>query len=300
MSQNDVIYSGRYTGNGTDTQTVSIGWKPALLITWSDDISATATSTGLAVKLGTVTGSDCLACQATSFLTQGISFNSDGFSVLAAAPFGENNRVYHYIAMRDSPSLMSGSYVGTGATMQVTTPMKVDSVFLIRFQGAVPSFVMKFPAQDSTLTFRFGTDANQFQGISLRRTGSNGFTLTNNAIVNTRGETYHWVATSDVVGSTSHFTGSKYAGDGILTSKLIELGMPPKFIIIAGTNDVVPIFAFSTNNKSSGSTDDDYGKLTSQYAYDTTDGITATSTGFMVGIDLNTILLNYEYYCGFY
>lgn len=286
--------TGLYTGSGGLQNVVVPGsTTPEVVLTWSDDISNTASSTGMAVKIDVITGSDYVALQDNVSLATGLTMISNGFSVDGDVSIGENKRRYTFFALSGS-MIHTGTYVGNGTSQVVSTPSSVQSLFIVAFQGTA-GFVVKFPDMSSSLAMRFANDVGRIQGVTLNVTGTNGFTVHQNT-VNLRGATYHYAAFSHIVGAVNFMTGSSYVGNGAAT-QFITSPKTPKWIIVASTASM----GFSIKDKFSGSNDSGVGELTTKYIYRQTNGIDIADTGtpgFIASSSFNSNNIQYHWLAG--
>ncbi len=78
MSLDAIIETGTYTGNGT-TQSVAIGWQPALVMTFSTRGGAPA-GKGLTVKVPDMAGDDVMICSTVALfdVADGVTLTSTG------------------------------------------------------------------------------------------------------------------------------------------------------------------------------------------------------------------------------
>lgn len=284
MSLDLIVANGSYTGNA-GTQSISIGWQPAVVITF-DTKGGTPGNRACSLKLPDMAGDDVLLCSTTAvFLTaNGLTIVSDGFDLGSDQRINGSGDTYHWIAFRAGPWLDTGTYTGDDPTaVTVTTGRQPDAVLVAQVSGTIAE-LWKMAVQSGATVAEFITTVLSVNGITIQSTG---FQASDNA--NDVGETFDWAALYPVPGSTRHFETGSYTGDGI-NPQAIALGRQPKAVFIFDVGDVDMAFKTDTMGGS------DNGMLTTAYAFDTSgNGITITSTGFSVGSLFNGSGVTYQW-----
>jgi hypothetical protein len=284
MSLDLIVATGSYTGNG-GTQSISIGWQPAVVMTF-DTKGGTPNNRACSLKLPDMAGDDVLLCSTTAvFLTaNGLTIVSDGFDLGSDQRINGSGDTYHWVAFRAGPWIDTGTYTGDDPTaVTVTTGRQPGAVLAGQVSGTIAQF-WKMAVQAGATVAEFITTVISVNGITIQSTG---FQASDNA--NDVGETFDWAALYPVPGSTRHFETGEYTGNGV-NPQAIALGAQPRAVFVFDVANV-DLF-FKTDTMASA----DVADLTTAYAFDTSgNGITLSSTGFSVGSLLNTNTSTYQY-----
>jgi hypothetical protein len=216
------VASGSYTGNGADNRSISgVGFQPNAVIVKSDDNSGVAE-----MRTSTMAGDNTKPLSGGTALTANLiqSLDANGFTLGNDNAVNRNTRDYHWVAFKTFSGDMSvGTYTGNGTSQSVTG------------LGFSPDYVMMLPANNQratqrmagmTATFQFDADAGIANGITSL--DSNGFSVGNNAKVNSSGITYHYVAFNEDV---DEMDTSSYAGTGASHS-ITGVGFQPAYVIV--------------------------------------------------------------------
>ena len=216
------VASGSYTGNGSDNRSITgVGFQPNVVIVKSDDNSGVAemrTSTMPSDTTKPLSGATAL----TANLIQ--SLDANGFTLGNDNAVNRNARAYHWVAFKTFSGDMSvGTYTGNGTSQSVAG------------LGFSPEYVMMLPANNQratqrmsgmTATYQFDADAGIATGITSL--DSNGFSVGNNAKVNSSGITYHYVAFNEDV---DEMDTASYSGTGAGHS-ITGVGFQPAYVIV--------------------------------------------------------------------
>lgn len=289
MSLDIIIETGSYTGNSA-TQSIAIGWQPALVMIASARTSGPAAGRALSFKLPDMVGDDFGECSSGFGLTtlNGITLTSTGFDVGSDDVINDSGFTFHWVAIREGPAVDSGTYTGSGGTTNVTTGRQPSVVLCPQVTPPGPEMLWKFASQASDAMVSFESAIVGSTGLTLVSTG---FDATNEA--DDSGETFDWVALYDIVGSTRHFETGSFTGDGN-ASQSISLGRQPKFVMIFNETS-----GAEYGLKSDTMAGDDYALLDTAYSFDTTGGITLVADGFDVAADFNTLNDVYRFMVGY-
>lgn len=226
-----LVKAGKYTGNGSDPQTISgVGFQPKAIFVMATvgtgDASCTQWKTA---DMSTGATGVTRSCGSAVELATGQidSFTSDGFLVRDQKNI--NTTTYYYIAFGGS-SCVTGTYTGDGVDNKAITGIGFKPKWVVLGGGAATSNLHKCTATgDSTdncqYFFAVADQNNRIQSLD-----SDGFTLGNAANVNTNLQSYYYMAiTGDNV-----FSGT-YTGD-LVDGRLIT-GIPfiPESIFVKGS-----------------------------------------------------------------
>ena len=274
MTQNNIFHTGSYTGNG-GTQSISIGWQPALVLICSERSSGPSAGRAISFKTPDMAGDDFLECSADAIFTtvNGITLTSDGFSVGSDDVINRSTTVFHFLAVRDHPAIDTGTYTGNGTDPQsITTGRQPGAVFVWQTSGTEEA-AFKPGSLSSNDSFTFVAGAATATDITLTSTG---FDVEGG--LNTNTETYIWFALYTIVGSDQHIETDTYQGIGT-PNPLLTIGYQPRFVFIFDGNGEK--FGFKTDTMSSG----EHGRLNAtDYTYETgTTGVVIESDGFRHG-----------------
>jgi hypothetical protein len=237
MTLHKVFASGSYTGNGS-SQTIEIGWDAAYVITVGN--KATGPGDGRSVgnqKISTMSSTNSLrrgGTGTTTYTTNGLALTSTGFTVSTNAS-NENSITYYWYAIRAGAHVDVGTYTGDGSTspgQAITTGRQPCSVQII---GQNATAVVKNRMMSGDVSYRYATGAAIEQssgsnGVSIQ---SDGFTV-KGTHGNTSGQTYHYIAQYDIVGSTGLNRCETLVGDGgagPVSGQDIVLGAYPRYAI---------------------------------------------------------------------
>ena len=287
MSLDLIVESGEYVGNG-GTQSISIGWQPAMVMIVTTRTGGPAGQRAWSVKMATMPGDDFASCNATADwkTTNGITLTSDGFDVGSNPEINRNGDTIHWWAVREYPSIDWGSYVGDGAPggVKIATNRQPTAVFI--FNETTPSFITKM------FTMAAPDDAEAFDGAIATQPWveltSAGFIPKLTA--NTLNDLYHWVALYDLPGSTRHFRQGEHTGD-VNPAQQVVLGVQPRMVIVSDTG-------MTLGAKFRASLPTEYGQLQTNYKWVTSGGITLNAAGFLAGGDFNADTVVYDHLAG--
>lgn len=216
------VATGSYTGNGADDRSLTVGFQPDVVI-----VKATNTQIGV-MRTSTMSGDAAKpATGATALVADRIqSFGANGFTLGTNAQVNGGGTTYHWIAFKAVAGVMKvGSYTGNGSASRSITGV-----------GYAPEYAAVLPAGAQRANHRFAGMTRGFQfdndtGSTTRVTAldADGFTVGNNADVNTNGSTYHYITFNEVAGSV---TSASYTGDNTDPRNLTGMGFRPAYAMI--------------------------------------------------------------------
>lgn len=303
MSFDPIIETGTYTGNA-GTQSISIGWQPAVVLIASGKTTNPAKDQSFSYKTDTMGGDDFVSYDTEVRLVtvDGITLTSDGFDIGLEAKINNNTEPFFWIAFRAGPQIDTGTYTGNGVGgRQITTGRQPAFVVVLQTSGT-ESVSTKFGNVSGPATHQFQTINHFIEGINIL---SDGFDLQVGLSppidflirVNIDTETYHWFAFYESSGSTRNFELSTYTGDGS-DPQTVVLGRQPKMVMVFGrTLTSVKEMAFVTPEFPSGRTS----YFASSHIIDDPDiQALVVATGFEVNVDLNANTTVYPFIAGYF
>jgi hypothetical protein len=274
MSLEKIIATGSYSGDGA-SQSISIGWQPAMVMIVSSRTTGPSTGRGVAFKFADMAGDDFACCETEAVYTtsNGITLTSDGFSVGSDDCINKNAQTFYWVAFRECPAVDTGSYTGGGTGQTITTGRQPDAVFIFdSTSSVVKTMHWKFSSMASAYCERFDYDLNGADVITL---ASNGFTVSGSA--DASGETFYWVAFYNDKQPTRHTECVTWSGDGG-GDKTVTLGYQPKFVLIC--RDLDPAEYDDMDFKTIDMASSGRGELHTDYTWETGGTCTISSTGF--------------------
>jgi hypothetical protein len=289
VSLNRIQASGVYAGNGS-SQTITIGWQPALIIISSDATGGPQTDRATSYKMASMAAAGYMSGNSSAEYktSNGITITSTGFSVGSNDDINDSGDNFYWTAFRAGPWIDTGSYTGTGSNGSVTTGRQPSFVFLAEDAAGSDTMMWKNARRAAAGIAKktSGYFINE-GGITLTSTG---FDISENAIIS--GSTYYWIALYSQVGGTRHFEVGSYTGNG--SGQTITLGYQPISGIIIG--DGAQGTAIKAASMSAAATATTAGL----HVWSTTNGITFLSTGFSVGSSntVNANNVNYNFIMG--
>jgi hypothetical protein len=189
-------------------------------------------------------------------------------------------------------SIQTGYYVGNGGTNSVTGLGFQPETVIVKTHTTTGTAVIKTSAMPANSTAFFLNTANDTS--SMVTLGSDGFSVSNNANVNTANVRYLWVAFagSDCTASGTMCVGT-YTGNGANPRK-ITTGFQPAFVMVKRSTAVAANFRTASMANNVGN----YFHNTAQV---TNGGLFATlvSDGFNVGSAVNNVNTGIYYYVAF-
>lgn len=242
-----IFLYGAFTGTGADNQNVTgPDFRPDMLILKNstsgttadrDPVMSTRESYGdQAVSLGQNTA-------VTVNLIQ--ELQSGGFQIGNGNRANQSGATIYAMVFGGAPSpttsgtflMESGSYTGNGSSLAVSgLPFAPDLVMVKSVTAQYGVFRTSLMHGDSTAYL--GVNTADFTGGITSLTPS-GFTLGNNATVNSNGVTYHWQAFGNAYnprtnsGATDFAIGT-YSGNAIDDRNISELPWQPNFVVTKG------------------------------------------------------------------
>ena len=193
-SGNSDIKTGSYTGNETDSRSITnVGFEPDLVWIKRDGTStATWRSTALTGDNSSFFG---LTAETANHVQ---ALEPDGFQVGANARVNANGSTYYYAAFKNvSSQIATGSYTGDGADDRNVTGVGFKPELVWIKDSSITNNARFKPASlASDKTSQFGSGANVANVIQALQ--NDGFQVGSAASVNTSGSTYRWVAFNDI------------------------------------------------------------------------------------------------------
>lgn len=221
-----ITETGSYTGNGS-SQTITIGWQPALVLIASHRTGGPGGGRGFTMKVAAMSGDDVQgnSTEAEYKTTNGVTLTSTGFSVGSDQEYNHSGETFSYIAFRDSPALDYGTYTGNTGTQTITTGRQPTMLFVCQTSGTELTF-WKYNSLSGADAVEFQTEISLVSALTLQTTG---FQASGNANLNS--ETYVYVSINVERSSTVYLECGSYTGN-TADAQTITLGYQPKFVLI--------------------------------------------------------------------
>ena len=275
--------TGSYGGN-SGTQSFVLGFQPAAIWIVNDRTTGTTANRAECLKLAPMSGATYMSnnSNATIKTTNGITINSDGFSVGSNDDINDTGSTYYWTAIKAGPWLDVGTYSGTGGSQSILLNRQPIYVTIAE-DGATDSSIWKTElAAGATAMRKTGSVASSSPLVTLTSTG-----FDSAGLASTSGSTYYYLALYRVVGATQHFETGSYTGNAATLS--VALGFQPSSLLVSDPSSVTHKFPSMA--------DDDMGVLTGTHSWEVANGLTLTATGFDVGslaaINSNSVVYNY-------
>ena len=207
------VLSGTYTGDGTDSRFIDqLGFQPDVVIVKGAGAQVAV------IRSSSMAGDNTKPMTGATALTANLveALNTTGFTIGDDSRVNQNAVDYHWIAFRQgSKRLKVGSYTGNGAASQAITGVGFSPEFVIIMAATGSEAVWRSSADTESFNFTTGAGATWISAL-----GADGFTVANDARVNTNGTTYHYVAWNEVDGvmDVGAYTGNATDGTNITTT----------------------------------------------------------------------------------
>jgi hypothetical protein len=217
------IISGSYTGDGVNGRTIGqLGFQPDVVI-----IKGNNAQVGV-IRTSSMTGDNSKPLSGATALTANLieSFTTTGFTIGNDARVNTNGSSYYWIAFKQGAKrLRVGSYTGNGAGSRSITGVGFSPEFVIVMAATGSEAIWRSSAD--TEAFNFATSTGDTTWISAL--GADGFTVNNDARVNTNGTTYHYVAWNEIDGIMD--VGS-YSGNGADPRAIAATTGQPEYVFV--------------------------------------------------------------------
>lgn len=241
------ITTGSYTGDGTASKPISVGFQPTIVIIKGDISNAAVIATDVmgADKTKPIAGN---VATGTNMVK---SFDSNGFTVGSDITVNSSLTPYYYVAIRDTSGAFfkTFSYIGTGVADNKTPCGFNPGLVVVWSDGATAT---------NWRSSHSGTDSNLFDGgtSNVRITGfvTNGFSVGTSSVVNTNGQLYYGFCAKSSVGFMS---AKKYTGNGVDNTDITGMGFKPSFSVTKRLDlSTKAAFRFASNSGDSAPTVD--------------------------------------------
>ncbi|MCA9327514.1 hypothetical protein KDA14_03220, partial [Candidatus Saccharibacteria bacterium] len=235
-----------YTGNATDNRSITgVGFQPSMVIV-KNSTSTTANNRR------SVISSDKHFADDTSYFSDAVAdgtnliqgMESDGFQIGTGNQTNQNATTEYYMAFGGAPSLSGssgsfsmaqGSYSGNGSSQSISgVGFKPDLVMVNGEGSSFAVFRTNYMVGDATAYFASGTA--DFAG-GVTSLDADGFSVGNNATVNTNATTYHWQAfggayNSNTQTGSADFATGVYYGTGGDSRNIDDIPFQPDLVVI--------------------------------------------------------------------
>lgn len=251
------IQTGYYIGNATDNRAITgLGFSPDLVLLKDN---TTAGADGILWKTTSMAGdSAALLGEAEANIANNIqSLDADGFTIGSDTDVNSSNVLHYWVAFDGSDCTASGtfcvgSYSGNGTSQSLNIGFQPDMVIVKRSGASLG--VWKSSAMTGTNTNYFSATTQDTGGQMIQSLDATGFTVGNNATVNTSSNTYWYVAFKQVSNfmDVGTYTGNGTDNRNITSTDDAGLTFQPDFVFVKSTHVTTPTTAVFNNTESYG------------------------------------------------
>ncbi|MEK7572063.1 MAG: hypothetical protein AAB553_07365 [Patescibacteria group bacterium] len=251
------IQSGYYIGNATDNRAITgLGFSPDLVLLKDN---TTAGNDGVLWRSSPMTGERTVKFEAEADLTTNAiqSLDSDGFTLGTSTDVNSSNIMHNWVAFDGSDCTASGtfcvgSYTGNGTSQTITTGFQPDAV-VVKRSGASAA-VWRSSSMGANTTDYFINTNQDSSGQMIQSFTSSGFTIGNNATVNTSSNTYWFFAFKQVSGAMDVGTYTGNATDNRNIDSSVDSGLTfrPNFVFTKNANATTAVTAVLSNTENYG------------------------------------------------
>jgi hypothetical protein len=224
------IQTGYYVGNATDNRAITgLGFSPDLVLLKDNTNGG---NEGIVFKTSSMPSETTIALAETDAVltTNHIqSLDADGFTVGNDADVNGINTFFGYVAFDGSDCSSSGtfcvgSYTGNGAASQAITSVGFQPNLVIVKRSGATQGVWKSSSMPGT-TSNYFDNVNELASGGINSLDATGFTVGNNAAVNTNANTYYFVAFKEVAGAMDVGTYTGNATDNRNIDSSVDSGL---------------------------------------------------------------------------
>lgn len=250
------IQTGYYIGNATDNRPITgLGFAPDLVLL--KDNTAAGTD-GVLWRSSAMTGETTAKFEAEADLPLDSiqSLDSDGFTIGTDNDANSSNVMYFWVAFAGSDCSASGTfcvgkYTGNGSSQNITGVGFQPDMVVIKRSGA-SSAVWRSSSMGANTTNYFINTTQDTGGQMIQSLGATGFTVGNNATVNTSGNTYWYFAFKQAAGvmDVGTYSGNATDNRNITSANDAGLNFQPDFVLVKNANaaSAVPAAMSITEN----------------------------------------------------
>lgn len=233
------LETGEYTGNGT-SQSISIGWRPALVVTAKMKNTGPGSRKGLVFKIDTMPNDEVVISNFNwTEIDNAITITDDGFSVNNQNMVNRNNEDVAWFAIRSGIHTFTGSYVGSSPTNTLLDIQSDLGYFLLANTTDIEmGMKTDWMNDDPDLAGGAGVwywqgdggggDVDQVRGVLFSGASLSGlapsYPVGNpsmSGLANTNGSDYYWFMTNEYtegnIWKTNYHEGGNGATSGIRT-----------------------------------------------------------------------------------
>ena len=218
------VETGTYAGNGSGSRSITVGFKPDLVILKGNNneftVVSTSTMPGYVKELGKNTA-----------LMSGViqSLDATGFTVTADPHVNTSGVSYYWTAFSAYAGEMKvGTYLGTGLDNISITGVGFQPSYVIVMSNSGQDAMQRFPSQagDASRTFQDNDDKSD----RIQAFEPNGFQIGKHNTVNELAKTFHYVAFKGISGRVG---GDIYLGDGMDNRNVTGSGFRPEYLLVS-------------------------------------------------------------------
>ncbi|MBA4378932.1 MAG: hypothetical protein C0395_09830 [Gemmatimonas sp.] len=231
LSAQAEIHSGRYTGTGAASRTITgAGFRPEIVII-KGDITESAV-----IRTATMPAGDSkqLAQDQPMITNRIVGFTDDGFEIGSDADVNASGVEYAWVAFSSSPGdLKLGSYTGTGNILRNVTGVgfQPELVFVLGSNSKRP--VWRSNAMPASQAMDF--DDFELRYSLINSFLSDGFQVSWDDEVNQSGVVYHYIAWNATPGAIDV---GQYTGDGLNEQRVRSPGFKPEWVLVKDGGDL--------------------------------------------------------------
>lgn len=236
------IQTGYYVGNASDNKAITgLGFSPDMVLIKDNTAGGNA---GVLLKTSSMPSETTLTLAETdAVLTTNTiqSLDSDGFTIGTNADVNTANEFYYYVAFDGSDCSASGtfcvgSYTGNGTSQSLTSVGFQPDLVMVKRSGATQG-VWKSSSMAGTASNYFD-NVNELASGGITSLDATGFSVGNNAAVNTASNTYYFVAFKEVSGfmDVGTYTGNATDNRTITSANDAGLTFNPDFLWVKAAN----------------------------------------------------------------
>jgi len=233
-----LMKTGAYTGDGTGSHALNVGFAPDVVIVKGDGkvraVLRTATMAGDASKE--------LADNNALVSNRIVSLDAGGFTVGSDSSVNANGTAYYWTAFRTAPGSMAvGTYTGDASPdRHINVGLQPTYVIVISEGANYASHRVAELAANKCYQF----NASSASASRIKDFDATGFLIGTNVHVNAAGQTYHYIAWAATAGRMS--TGV-YTGDGSTDRDIGAPGFQPDFVLVEHADAGFPAVLKTSN-----------------------------------------------------
>ncbi len=247
------IKTGMYIGDGLDDRSITgLGFAPDFVFIKDEGVTG---ADGILFRTSVMTAEQTAKFEQEADLTTNAiqALESDGFQIGTNADVNTLNIAYYYVAFGGSDCSATGifcvgSYTGNGTSQSITSVGFQPDIVMIKRSGASPG-VFKTSDMAPNTTGRLNSAIDDTVGQIVQSLDAIGFTVGNNATVNTDTNTYWYIAFKKTAGKieSGTYTGDAVDNREITSANNAGLTFQPNFVMVKATSATAPYVNITEN-----------------------------------------------------